>query len=197
VDGVAFFATSHKVDPFDVSHLFHASASWSNLQDGTAAPLAYDTLTAEKNLFLYSTPGPDGEEIGSEADTLMFPTILNETAKNLLTVQDLILNAGTVAGVANTMGAVRNPHFQSGMEMVRAPQLTGTASTADWYLLSRAGIARGLVPWVIAEDMAEEIRTWDQDSDYYRNTGFIKHESLVYINAALLYPHAIRKVQGT
>jgi len=190
VDGVAFFAATHKVDPFNAAREFRGSATWSNLQ-ASAAPLDADALTTEKNALLYSTPGPDGEEMGYEADGMLIPTILNQTAKDLLTVQDLIMDATGTAGI-------RNPHFNSGMRYTRGSQLAGTGSTANWYLLSHAGIASGLVPWVISEDPNEEVRTWDESSDFYKNgTGFIKLESLVRLSVALLYPHAIRKINGT
>lgn len=197
-DGVAFFATTHKVDPFNASRTFRGAATWANLQDGTAAPLDADSLTAEKNLFLYSTPGPDGEELGFEADGVLYPTILNETVRNMLTVQDLILS-GVLAGDGDgTMGQVRNPHYQSGLAQTRAPELTGTAVSADWYLYSLAAIQAGLVPWILSEDASEEIRIWDESSDFYKNgTGFIKYESLIYIAGLLVYPHGIRKIQGT
>ena len=196
-DGVAFFATTHKVDPFNTAREFRGSATWANLQD-SAAPLDATALTDEKNLFLYSTPGPDGEEMGYEADGVLYPTILNETLRNLLTVQDLILMGVLGADGSGTMGQERNPHFQSGLSQTRAPELTGTAVTADWYLYSSEGIAAGHVPWVLAEDATEEVRIWDESSDFYKNgTGFIKYESLIYIAGLLVYPHAIRKVAGT
>jgi hypothetical protein len=75
--------------------------------------------------------------------------------------------------------------------------LTGSASTADWYLISRDTIAQGYTPWVIAEDGAEEILEWDQSSEHYKNTGFIKTESKLYVSAALLWPHGIRLEKGT
>jgi hypothetical protein len=102
-------------------------------------------LTAEKvNAFQVSDP--TGHEFGFEYDMLLVPSSLNEVAKNLLTVQDLILDAAaTLNGVSNVMGTPTNPHKMSGMSYTRAPDLAGTDTTADWYLLSRAGIA-GPVP---------------------------------------------------
>jgi len=191
VDGKAFFATDHWVDPFNHARTFRGATGWSNYQNGTAAPLGSSVLTAEKGLFLYGTPGLDGEEMGFECDALLFPTILNETSRNLLTVQDLILDDTGTSGV-------RNPHYQSGMEMVRAPELTGTAVTANWYLFSRAAIGTGLDPWVVAEDAQEEVVVWDESSDFYKNgTGFIKYESRIRVGALLVYPHAMRRVDGT
>lgn len=191
VDGLAYFSGSHLVDPFDTSRTFRGSATWSNYQSGTAAPLTDSTkLTEEKELFLYSTPGPDGEEMGYEADGLLYPTILHQTAKNMLTVQDLILEGAATA-------PTRNPHYMTGLEMVRAPELTGTATTANWYLFSRAAIAAGLVPWVVSEDPTEEVRIWDESSDFYKGSGMIKYESHVLVSCVLVYPHAIRRVDGT
>jgi hypothetical protein len=83
------------------------------------------------------------------------------------------------------------------MSAIRAGELAGTAVTANYYLVSRAAIAAGLTPWVLAEDAAEEIRNWDETSDFYLNTGNIKVESHVYCNAALLWPHGIRFIAGT
>jgi hypothetical protein len=83
------------------------------------------------------------------------------------------------------------------MTTLVAPELTGTAVTANWYLLSLAAIARGLRPWVVSEDPEEEVLQWDESSDFYKETGFIKYESQVRVAVGLLYWHAIRKIQGT
>ena len=196
-DGVAYFATTHVVDPFDLDQEFRSATVWSNLQDGTAAPLDATSLTAEKNLFVYSTPGPDGREIGAKADCILIPTILGTTAEDLLTVQQVILAADVQTGGTGRMGAVSNPHLNSGMITLVSPELAGTAVTANWYLVSLAAVARGLRPWVVSEDPNEEVLQWDETSDFYKETGFIKYESQVRLGAGLLYWHAIRKIQGT
>jgi hypothetical protein len=113
-----------------------------------------------------------------------------------LTVQDLILDAGTVNGVSNAFAAVKNPHFMSGMKYVRAPDLAGSDTTANWYLFSEAAKAAGLVPWIISEDAAEELRLWDESSDFYKDSGLIKAQSHVYTAAILMFPHGIRKIVG-
>ena len=94
------------------------------------------------------------------------------------------------------MGTIKNPHFNQGMTKIRAPELTGTTAGANWYLLSATAFQMGLFPWVIAEDTSEEIRNWDESSDYYKSTGRIKIESIVALEAALLFPHGIRKITG-
>lgn len=200
IDGQPFFSASHKVHPRDPSRKLRGVATWGNLQagGGTAAPLSGANLTAQKP-YAYLVADPTGHEFGYEYDTLLVPSSLAETSRNMLTVQDLILDANaTLNGVNNaTGGGVRNVHHMSGMTYERAPELTGTGLTANWYMVSRAAISAGLPPWLITEDGSEELRTWDESSDLYKDNGIIKVQSHVYTAAGLLFPHGIRKVLGT
>lgn len=200
IDGQPFFSATHKVNPFDPLMKLHGSATWGNYV-ATAYPLSAAaknaSLTTVKELMLM-VPGPDGNELGSSATGMLTPTCLKEQGRLMLTVQDLVLDAmATKNSVSNVMGGGnRNEHFNSGFEQIWAPQLAGTDTTADWYCYSRETIARGLPPWVLAEDPTEEFLSWDENSDHYKNTGFIKIASKLYVGAALLYPHGIRLVKG-
>lgn len=191
IDGQPFFSATHKVNPFDPKMKYLGSATWSNYQSA-ATPLNANNLTAEKASFL-KVPGPDGQSLASRATGLLNPTTLDEAARLLLTVQDIILQD---SAAKDASAAVRNEHFQSGFEHIWGPQLAGTDATANYYLFSRETIGRGLPPWVLAEDSAEEVRVWDESSDFYKDSGFIKIGSYVFCNAALLYPQGIRLVKG-
>lgn len=193
IDTKAFFAADHAVNPFDASKKLRGSATFSNYQ-AAATPLGASNLTAEKRSAM-QVAAPDGRELGIKYDGILYPSSLEQTAEDLLKIQDLIRQGGTVDGT-NGVAQIRNPHFGSGMEQTRAPELAGTDLTADYYLYSRQAIARGLVPWVIAEDPTEDFRQWDENSDFFKATGHIKVESHVFLNAVLLYPHAIRKIKG-
>lgn len=195
IDGQPFFSATHKVNPFDEKVQFHGGATWSNYQSA-ATPLSAANLTQEKGAMLY-IPGPDGEEMGTEVSGMLIPTRLVDIARNLLTVQDLILSGALSGGGDGTMGTVKNEHYMSGLEYTWAPQLAGTDSTANYYLYSMDTINQGNPPWVLAEDAAEEIRTWDETSDFYKDSGWIKLESIVLANAVLLYPHGIRYIKGS
>jgi len=197
IDGQPFWSASHMVNPFDATATLRGSATWSNYQS-SATPMGAANLTAEKATSI-QVAGPDGNELSVDYDGVLVPSVLKETTKNLLTIQDFILDAkSTLNSVSNVMGPVKNPHYMSGMDIAVGPELAGTAaSTANYYLLSKAAIARGLVPWVIAEDGAEDLRTFDENSDFFKESGEIKVVSHIYINAALLYPHAIRYVKGS
>ena len=194
IDGQPFFSATHKVNPFDPTKTFLASATWGNYQ-ASATPLNAGNLTQEK-ASMALVPAPDGEALGAAASGLLVPLRLKEPARLLLTVQDLILAADVQTSGSGKMGTIRNEHFGSGLEITVGDKLAGSGATANYYLYDRAAIARGLPPWVIAEDATEELLTWDESSDFYRDTKQIKVESDIYINAALLFPHGIRKVKG-
>lgn len=188
-DGLNLFSASHPVNPFDATIKYQGSATWSNLQ-AVATPLNGTNLTAEKTAFKM-VPGPDGEELGQEAKWVLVPTSLDETAYNLLSVQDLLLSGSLDGAGGGTMGTVRNPHFRSGLAQVRAPELPGTGLTADWYIVGDA-----LVPWLLAEDTSDEWKEWDKSSGYAKDTGNIKVCSEIMLEAAALFPHSIRKIKG-
>lgn len=196
LDGLAFFSASHPINPFDAGITDKdGNATFSNFVAG-ATPLNSANLTAQKTAFAM-TPGPDGEELGLEADIVIVPTSLNETAFNLLSVQDLLLSGELDGAGGGTMGTVRNPHYQRGLKQIRAPELPGTDATADWYLASSTALMMGLYPFVIAEDTTEELREWGEDSDYYKDTSRIKIEGRVLAEAAFLFPHGLRKISGS
>jgi phage I-like protein len=195
IDGQPFWSATHKINPADASRKLRTVATFSNYQV-TASPLNAGNLTVEKNQSL-QVAAPDGRELGIVFDGILYPSALEQTAANLLKVQDLILDASTsTKGVSNVFAATRNPHFNSGLEMTRAMDLAGSAVTADYYLYSREGIARGLPPWVICEDPTEELRLWDESSDFFKGSGNIKIESHVFLNAVLAFPHCIRLIKG-
>lgn len=195
IDGQPFFSATHKVNPFDPMMKLNGSATWGNYA-ASATPLSAANLTARKAAML-NVPAPNGRVLGSRATGILVPTALDETARLLLTVQDLILGAAsTLNGVSNVMAQVKNEHYQSGFQQVWGAELAGTSAAANYYLFSKETIGRGLPPWVIAEDAAEELIVWDEASDFYKDTKHIKIESSVYCNAALLYPHGIQYVKG-
>ena len=196
IDGQPYFSATHAVNPFDDKFTFHGAATWGNYNNA-GTPLDPSVLTTEKNSMLF-VPAPNGREVGGFASHVLVPSGLYETARLMLTVQDLILAPDEQgAGPSGKFGTVRNEHFNSGFLSVWAPELPGAGVTADFYLLSQERIARGMVPWVVAEDAAEELLSWDESSDFYKDSGLIKLESKIYCNAVLLYPYAIRRVNGT
>lgn len=188
LDGEAFFSATHPINPFDPTiQDKNGNTTFANLQ-AAATPFNAANLTAEKTL-MKLVPGPDGEELGADPDIVLIPTVLDEDVFNVLSVQDIILDAAANAGI-------RNPHYNRGMSRIRAPELPGAGATADWYLVASNVLDMAMFPYVIAEDTTDELRTWDKTSDFYKKTSHVKIESRILSEAAFLFPHGIRKVKG-
>jgi hypothetical protein len=189
-DGVAFFATNHKVHPFDPSQAIDASSSttWGNYDSG-ATPLTAANLTAQKQASLI-VPHFDGLLLNAGmADGILYPASLASTVDDLLNNQ---------AFISSSNAALTNVHYKSGLNQVMGAHLAGSDTTANWYLFNRNAIAQGFVPWVVAEDSSEEVLNWDENSEFYKNgAGFIKTERKLLINAVLVWPHAVRLVVGS
>ena len=190
LDKAAFFDVAHPVNPFDDSvEDTDGENTWSNLET-VATPLNGPNLTAQKTK-MKMVPGPDGEKLSLNPTMVLVPTILDETAFNLFSVQDLIANASGNAGV-------RNPHFKRGMFNEHAPELPGADANADWYLADPLFMAlMGMYAFVFAEDPAHEWVEWDEKSGFAKRTGHVKVESRVMGEVAALFPHGIRKVKGS
>jgi hypothetical protein len=187
LDGENFFSQSHLNNPFQPSY-----GTSSNLSDATQ-PFGADTLTAEKAQVLLVKDW-DGVHLNMMADDIFLPTILAEEARLLIDVKDVILRDSAAKDAA---GGVTNEHKDSGMGRIVAPQLDGAAGLAsDWYLISRGIIAQGKTPWVIAEN-GEEVREWDQSSGFYKDSGDIKVQSHIHLNALLVWWQGIRKILGS
>lgn len=189
VEGVYYFSASHKINPFNKAITMSGTggSTWSNYQ-ASGTPFGIANLSAEMDSMLF-VPHFDGLVLGTECSSLLLPTSLQGPARRVF--DQPFATDGETSSVQ-----IANVHYQSSLRRVHAPQLSGSDATADYYLLSEGTIAEGFFPWVIVEDAEDEIITWDESSDFYKQTNMIKIEEKTYINAALAWPHGIRLVKG-
>ena len=191
VEGVYYFATTHKVHPFNpkMTILSSGATTWSNYQ-ASATPLGTANLFQELDSMLY-VPHFDGELLGTEGDALLLPTSLVGVARRMFD-QQAFRSDGETSSVQ-----LSNEFYGRPMAREHASQLAGTDATADYYILSTGTIAQGFEPWVVAEDAADEILIWDESSDFYKDTHMIKVEEVTMLNVALAWPHGIHYVKGS
>jgi hypothetical protein len=185
IDGVNFFSATHLSDFND-----SGSATWSNYQVSTKNVISVANLAAEVTL-MQGALDENGEKIGADPDTILVPTAKYEGLKNLL-AQAMILENGTGSA------GVTNPFFGR-FNVVHVPEFT---DADDWYLVdSKLRASSGLPPWLSARytvpNPALELRTWDESSDYFKDTGRIKVSSHIWYGFSLGFPHSIRKVKGS
>jgi hypothetical protein len=180
-DGLAFFHASHRSNPAEViTETQGRKNTFSNLQNAATAP----TLA---NIALEMTAMRDvrdtnGDKMGVEPTEIWLPTPKFQTVSDLLN-QALIAN-----GESNPLLGKLKP--------VHIPDFT---DVNDWFLVDPAQFANGVEPMVAVNyrDVGSlGLRTWDESSDFFKDTGKLKVSAHIWYGFKLVFPHAIRKVVG-
>lgn len=187
VDGQNFFSTTHPANQGDST----VPGTWSNYQSVAKDPALIANLMAEIQIMM-SVRDENGIKLGVYPDTILVPTEKYEPVKNLL-AQQMILGGPTTA---TSNGTVTNPYFGR-FNVIPVKEFT---SATDWYLVdSKLAGPEGFSPWVSVRETVPQslaLRTWDESSDYYKDTGNLKVSSHIWYGFGLALPHAIRKVVG-
>jgi hypothetical protein len=103
-------------------------------------------------------------------------------------VSDKLNQALITAGESNPLLGKIKP--------VHVPDLT---DANDWYLVDTTQFSKGVEPMVAAQyrDVGSlGLRFWDENSDFFKDTGKLKVSSHIWYGFKLVFPHAIRKVVG-
>ena len=69
----------------------------------------------------------------------------------------------------------------------------------DWFLVDSKQLAMGFDPMVAAKFMPADtlgLRFWDENSDFFKDSGKIKVSQHIWTGFRLVFPHAIRLVRG-
>ncbi len=180
-DGDYFFSASHPCNTKS------SNGDYSNYQSsGSKAPDDLGDLEEEVTL-MRGVLDENGDKLGIEPDTILLPTELYQKAYNKYAVQQIVAQSSVGAS---------NP-FLGKFNLVHVPELT---NAKDWYLVdSKAIKSHGLSPWAAlryAVPGSLGLRTFDESSDFFKNSGKIKVSSHLWYGFALVMPHAIRKVDG-
>ncbi|HEU4431451.1 MAG TPA: Mu-like prophage major head subunit gpT family protein [Myxococcota bacterium] len=176
-DGELFFDTDHKANPKGAAV---AANQWSNLQSVAAAPTVAN-IQIEATA-MRGVKDENGDKLGVEPDEIWLPTEKFQGVSDLLN-QNLINNGET------------NPIYGK-YKAVHVPDLT---DVNDWYLVDSKLITAGVDPMVAAEYLPAAdlgLRSWDESSDFFKDTGKIKISQHIWTGFKLVFPHAIRKVVG-
>lgn len=185
VDGVNFFSAAHLANMTDGS-----GGTWGNLQATTKSVISIANIQAEITAMM-DVKDENGIRLGVMPDTILCPIPQVEGLKNLL-AQAFILSAPSAA---TSNGAVNNPYFGR-LNVVPVKEFS---SNVDWYLVDSKLCAAGLSPWISLRQTVPQslaLRTFDESSDFFKNTGDIKLSSHIWYGFGLALPHAIRLVRG-
>jgi hypothetical protein len=186
VDGQNFFSATHPANQGDST----VTPAWSNYQSTAKDVVSITNLAAEVALMM-SVRDENGVKLGVYPDTILVPTEKYEGLKNLL-AQAIILG-GPTTGVSN--GSITNP-YMGRFNVVPVKEFT---SAVDWYLIDSKMSGEGFSPWVSVRETVPQtlaLRSFDESSDYYKDTGNLKMSSHIWYGFGLALPQAIRKVVG-
>lgn len=180
-DGLTFFNASHRSNPKEVIVENQGRKNtFSNYQSVAAAPTLANIQT--EMTAMRDVRDTNGDKLGVEPVELWLPTEKFQSTSDLLS-QALIAN-----GESNPLlGKIKPVHI---------PDLT---DPNDWYLVDTTQFSKGVEPFVAANyrDVGSlGLRTWDENSDFFKDTSKLKVSSHIWWGFALVFPHAIRKIVG-
>jgi hypothetical protein len=180
-DGEFFFDTDH---PANIDNA--ALGTWSNISAANRNPATLAEIETEVTAMM-GVLDENGEPMGVQPDTMLLPISQFEAAKNFQKQSMIASTAGTAS--------VDNP-YMNGFNIIPVKEF-GLASL-DWYLLDSKLLGE-LAPWIsLRQDVPMDLlmRRYDENSDYFKDSGKIKMVAHIWYGFSLAIPHAIRKVTG-
>lgn len=180
-DGELFFDTDHRSNPKEVIvETQGRKNTWSNFQSVGAAPTLAN-IAAEMTA-MRDVRDTNGDKLGVEPTEIWLPTAKFQGTS------DLLQQAFLASGESNPMLGKIKP--------VHVPDLI---DANDWYLVDTNQIAKGVEPMIAANyrDVGSlGLRSWDESSDFFKDTGKLKVSAHIWYGFKLVFPHAIRRITG-
>lgn len=134
----------------------------------------------------------NGKKLNVNPDVILVPTEKFELVDALIRQTQVSVASGTGVPGGGT-ASMSNP--LAGLRAVHVPTFT---DPDDWYLVDSQLVKR-MPPWLCARwspGLALELRQWDENSDFFRNTGKLKNSAHIWYAFALAFWQAIRKIKG-
>jgi hypothetical protein len=180
-DGLSFFNAAHRSNPKEsVANTEGRKNTWSNYQSVAAAPTIAN-ISAEMTA-MRDVRDVNGDKMGIEPNEIWLPT------EKFQGTSDLLNQAMINGGDSNPLLGKIKP--------VHVPDLTNVNA---WYLVDTTQFAKGVQPMIAANyrDVGSlGLRSWDESSDFFKDTGKLKMSAHIWYGFKLIFPHAIRRVVG-
>jgi hypothetical protein len=171
-DDVEFFSAVHLANPSA------GSSTWSNLKTGVFAP-SIANIEAQMTAMQGAVLDENGDKLLVNPTEIWLPTSLYQPTANLLN------QAFLAGGESNLIAGQIKP--------VHVPELTDPA----WYLVDPSLVSQGFDPMLAVNYRPADslgLRSYDESSDFFKDTGKIKVSAHIWHGFKLVYPHAIRKI---
>lgn len=181
-DGELFFDTDHRSNPSEVIvETQGRKNTWSNLQSVAADAADLTKIQAEMTA-MRDVRDENGDKLGVEPTEIWLPTAKFQAVSDKLNQE--FLSSGESNPIAGKIKPVHIPDL---------------IDANDWYLVDPSLIAKGVDPMIAANyrDVGSlGLRSWDESSDFFKDTGKLKMSAHIWYGFKLVFPHAIRKVVG-
>lgn len=182
-DGKYFFDDDHPVNPGDPG-----LGTYDNLQASAKDVVSIANIEAELVEFALNCKDETGAKMDVSQFAICVPTQKYRPLKSLL-------NKEIIASVAGTASETNPYAMNADIEVVHMPQLT---DVNDWYIIAKDLITI-IPPWIslklnVPGSLA--MRTFDESSDHFLNTGRIKMSAHIWYGFGLGFPQGIRKIVG-
>jgi hypothetical protein len=175
-DDVAFFDTAHKANPANTS-----SGTFGNYQSVATDPAVIASLQAEMTQ-MRLVKDENGDKMGVDPTEIWLPT------QKFQLVSDMLSKEYLANGESNPLRGKLTP--------VHVPEFT---DVNDFYLVDTNMFSMGIDPVVAANFRPSAdlgLRQWNEQSDYFLDTGKLKVAAHIWYGFQLVFPHAIRKIVG-
>lgn len=133
-----------------------------------------------------SRKGPNGKPMGLSFDTMIVPAAREQEALDFFQSDNLIL--AVTQGGANVGGVPTNNRHKGTVNVIVAKELTNANRL---YAMCAASAAK---PWIIQTSGSPEEITYDESSDFYKNTGKVAKKYVLKMGIAAAIPQAIELV---
>jgi hypothetical protein len=181
-DGLSFFNASHRSNPAEtIVETQGRKNTFSNYQSVAADAATIANIQTEMTA-MRDVRDTNGDKLGIEPNEIWLPT------PKFQTVSDKLNQAFLSTGESNPLLGKIKP--------VHVPDLI---DVNDWYLVDTTQFAKGVEPMIATNyrDVGSlGLRTWDESSDFFKETGKLKVSAHIWYGFKLVFPHAIRLIKG-
>lgn len=177
--GIPLFSDSHPVNVFDTSF-----GTFDNDHEYAAVN---STFMKETRARFRAKKAPNGKPAGRRFTDILAPAALEETIREFLE-SDLMYLATLAQG--SNVNQLTNNLYKNAVNLIVSDELT---QDDVFYCLDR----NGPKPWIVQTSGAPEEITFDQSSDYYKQTLKVGVKYILRADVKAALPHAIERITLT
>jgi phage major head subunit gpT-like protein len=178
-DGLSLFNDSHPINVLDDG--VKDVAGNTTFDNNFASAALNATTVGDVRKYFRRLPGPNGQVMGLMLSHVIVPAALEELFRKFFE-SDHMYNATLIGGSGTNL--ISNNIYKGAVTVVVAPELL---SDSKVYWIA----SNGPKPYIVQDGGTPEEITYDESSDFYKNTGMLGRKYVLRMGTAAALPHAI------